>query len=137
MAKHTAIRLENSLMTAAKTAAAMNKRTAVEQIEYWAELGRNVSKFVDTESLLACSAGLATLKVEQIDAQSIDPTAVFNQLEKKRVSGELAASVTSTSIRYQASETYPGMLEQLDSKGKVKVGNFKNGVFVPMKASFN
>lgn len=137
MAKHTAIRLENSLMLAAKNAAVVNKRTAVEQIEYWAELGRNVARYVDSEALIACSSGLAELKVEKIDASPVNPMDVFNILEVKRQSGELADSITSSTYRFQASDDYPGMLERIDNKGKIKVGTFKNGVFKAMKETLN
>lgn len=137
MAKHTAIRLENSLMVAAKNAAVVNKRTAVEQIEYWAELGRNLSRFVNPEALIACSSGLAELKVEKIDSMPVSPGDVFNNLQAKRESGELANSVTTTKVRYQASEDYPGFLEKIDKNGKIKVGTFKNGVFKPIKDALN
>ncbi len=137
MAKHTAIRLENSLMIAAKNAALVNKRTAVEQIEYWAELGRNVARYVDPEALIACSSGLAQLRVEKVDANPVDPMAVFDSLELQRESGELAQAITTTAVRYQASNDYPGMLEKIDAKGKVKVGTFKNGEFKAMKDALN
>lgn len=137
MAKHTAIRLENSLMLAAKNAALVHKRTAVEQIEYWAELGRNISRYVDPEALIACSSGLAEISVKKVDAHPIDPSNIFNVLELKRQSGELAESVTSSTYRYQASDDYPGMLERIDARGKVKVGTFKNGVFKAMKDALN
>tara|TARA_R110001592_G_scaffold91754_3_gene268217 strand:- start:3965 stop:4378 length:414 start_codon:yes stop_codon:yes gene_type:complete len=137
MAKHTAIRLENSLMLAAKNAAVVHKRTAVEQIEYWAELGRNISRFVDPEALIACSSGLAELKVEKVDAKPINPMDVFNNLELKRNSGELASSITTTAFRYKASDDYFGMLERIDEKGQIKIGTFKNGVFNAMKETLN
>lgn len=137
MAKHTAIRLDNNLMIAAKNAAALHKRTAVEQIEYWAELGKNLSRYIDPETLIACSAGLATLKVEKIDAQPVNPLAVFDQLEKSRETGSLANAVTASRFRYQASEEYPGMLERIDIKGKKTIGSFNNGVFSPLKDALN
>ena len=137
MAKHTAIRLENSLMLAAKNAAVVHKRTAVEQIEYWAELGRNISRFVDPEILIACSSGLAELKIEKVDASPVNPEDLFAKLEGKRDSGELKNSVTTTKVRYQASNEYAGMLEKIDSNGKVKVGTFKNGIFEAMKDTLN
>lgn len=137
MAKHTAIRLENSLMLAAKNAAVIHKRTAVEQIEYWAELGRNVSKFVDPEALIACSSGLAELKVEQVNAKPLNPLDVFNQLEAQRNSGELANKVTKSSYKFQASDNYPGMLERIDERGNIDVGTFKDGVFTADKDVIN
>lgn len=137
MAKHTAIRLDNSLMIAAKNAAALHKRTAVEQIEYWAELGKNLSRYIDPEALIACSAGLATLKVEKIEAQAVNPTAVFDQLENSREAGKLSNVVTSSRFRFQAAEDYPGMLERIDAKGKKTIGSFNNGVFTPLKDALN
>lgn len=137
MAKHTAIRLENSLMLAAKNAAVVNKRTAVEQIEYWAELGRNISRFVDPETLIACSSGLAELKVEKINARPINPTDIFAKLDLKRDSGELAKSITTTKVRFQASKEYPGLLEKIDETGVVTLGTFKNGLFKATKDALN
>ena len=137
MAKHTAIRLENSLMLAAKNAAVIHKRTAVEQIEYWAELGRNVSRFVDPDTLIACSSGLAVLKVEQVNAVPLNPADVFKQLDAQREAGVLAQKVKKSTYQYQASEDYPGLLERVDEKGNVSVGTFKNGTFKENKDLFN
>lgn len=137
MPKHTAIRLENSLMLAAKNAAVIHKRTAVEQIEYWAELGRNLSKFVDPEALIACSSGLAELKVERLNAKPVNPMDVFNNLEDQRRLGQLAKSVTKSSFKYQASSDYPGMLERIDQNGQIDVGSFRNGKFEKMRDTLN
>lgn len=137
MAKHTAIRLDNSLMIAAKNAAAVHKRTAVEQIEYWAELGKNLSRYIDPETLIACSAGLATLKVEKIEALPVNPLAVFDQLERSREEGSLQQTLTASRFRYQSSDDYPGMLERLDANGKKTVGSFNNGVFTPLQDALN
>lgn len=137
MAKHTAIRLDNSLMIAAKNAAAVHKRSAVEQIEYWAELGRNLSRYIDPETLIACSAGLATLKVEKVESRPVNPLAVFDQLERSRKEGDLQEAVTVSRFRYQSSDDYPGMLERLDANGKKTVGSFNNGVFTQLKDDLN
>jgi len=131
MAKHNSpIRLEKNLMTAAQSAGIVHKRTASEQIEYWADLGKSVSKIIDPETLIAFKSGLAKLSVEKINAEAIDSDGVFKQLERQRSSGELSHKVTSTSLKYQASKAYPGLLEQVDSEGNHTVGNFNNGKFV-------
>jgi len=136
MAKHNSpIRLEKNLMTAAQSAALLHKRTASEQIEYWADLGKSVSKIIDSETLIAVKSGLVKLTVERVNAETIDPTDVFNQLERQRESGELSHKVTSTSLKYQASKEYPGLLEQVDSEGNHTIGNFNNGKFVALNLS--
>lgn len=126
------VRLQKELMDAATQAGERLHRSAAEQIEYWAELGRQIARFVDPNTLIEISAGIARLKVEQATTQPIDPDAIFATLEARRQTGELSQSVTMTYPRYQASNTYPGYLEQLDAEGKRTVGTFKNGIFIAM-----
>lgn len=126
------VRLQKELMDAATQAGERLHRSAAEQIEYWAELGRQIARFVDPNTLIEISAGIARLKVEQATTQPIDPDAIFATLEARRQTGELSQSVTMTYPRYQASSTYPGYLEQLNAEGKRTVGTFKNGIFMAM-----
>ncbi len=124
------IRLQQKLMQEATLTGKRFHRSTAEQIEYWAEMGRNVSKVLDPDDLLSVSAGLAKIKVEPILSEPVDPDGVFQSLEVERASGTLAETVTSSSIKYQVSLIHPGYLEQIDSNGKVKTGKFNNGVFI-------
>ena len=126
------VRLQNELMQAAGVAGARLHRSAAEQVEYWASLGRQVAGFVDPDTLLKIAAGLARLKVEPTIAQPIDPDAVFAAVEADRRSGELPEKVTGAAIRYYASAS-PGYLEQVDERGVRTVGTFRNGVFTPIE----
>ncbi|MFP4279803.1 MAG: hypothetical protein ACLFQI_07360 [Halochromatium sp.] len=112
-------------------AAAQHHRSAAEQIEYWAELGQQIADFVDPQSLLDVAAGLARLRVEPILAQPVASEAVFAAVESNRRSRVLPEKVTEAAIRYQASRTHPGYLEQIDAHGKHILGSFRQGVFVP------
>ena len=92
MAKAQApVRLQEDLMAAATVAAKRQHRSAAEQIEYWADLGRNIADTLQPNSLLAVASGLATLKVEPVIAPHIDPDDVFAALEQERAQGNLAA----------------------------------------------
>lgn len=134
MAKHNSpIRLENNLMLAARNAAMIHKRTPAEQIEYWAELGKNVSQLIDPETLIACKSGLATITVERVNAKPVDVASVFSRLAQQRDTGTLAANVTSARMRYEASNTRPGMLDQIDENGHITTGQFDNGKFIPLE----
>lgn len=126
------VRLQNELMQAAGVAGARLHRSAAEQVEYWASLGRQVAGVVDPDTLLKIAAGLARLKVEPTIAQPIDTDAVFAAVEADRRSGELPGKVTGAAIRYYASASHPGYLEQVDERGVRTVGTFLNGVFTPM-----
>ncbi len=124
------VRLQNDLMQAAKLTGERFHRSTAEQIEYWADIGRKVSKVLDPDTLISISTGLTQVKVEPIYGTPIDPKDVFNSLETQRQQGTLRKAVTDSALKYQSSITQPGYLERIDQKGNVSVGQFKNGEFV-------
>lgn len=126
------IRLQAELMQAAVNAGQLQHRSAAEQIEYWAGIGRSLARIIDQDTLLEISAGLVRLKLEPVEPGMIVPEEVFSDLEHARETGKLAASVTSSPVRYQASTRHPGRLEQLLPDGRVIVGQFHEGVFTPL-----
>ena len=118
-------------MQSATQAGARHHRSAAEQIEYWAALGRQVCRFVDPDSLLDVQAGLARLHVEPVVAQPVAPEVVFSAVERARLSGELPYSVSHATIRYQASASQLGALERIAADGSRSTGTFCNGIFIP------
>ena len=124
------VRLQETLMQAAKLTGERFHRSAAEQIEYWADIGRKVSSVLDPDTLISITTGFAQVKVEPIYGKPINPDDVFNLLEAQRQQGTLTQAVTSSTIKYQSSLTQPGYLEQIDQKGNILVGQFKNGEFV-------
>jgi len=125
------VRLREDLMQSASLTGSRHHRSAAEQIEYWATLGRQVAGFVDPDSLLDVAAGLARLKVEPILAQPVSPEAVFAAVEADRGSGMLPQKVCTAAIRYQASRAHPGYLERIDQNDTRTLGTFDGGVFTP------
>ena len=119
-------------MQAATLAGQHQHRSAAEQIEYWAGIGRSLSRIIDQDTLLEISTGLVHLKIEPVEPEAIAPDEVFSNLERDRKSGWLAESVTSSSVRYQASTRHPGKLEQILPDGRVNIGQFHDGVFTPL-----
>ncbi|QEP41802.1 hypothetical protein D5085_00745 [Ectothiorhodospiraceae bacterium BW-2] len=126
------VRLQEELMQAATLTGSQLHRSAAEQIEYWASLGRQINRYLDADTLLKVSMGLARIKVEPTVGQPINPDTVFAELECDRTSGELARKLTSAPLVYQASEQYPGYIEQIEKGGERSVGSFENGQFVPI-----
>jgi hypothetical protein len=126
------VRLQQELMNAASEVGERMHRSAAEQIEYWASLGRSVAGSVNPDLLLEVSAGLAKLTVEPVLSPVVDPEAVFTALENERKSGALTDSVSSSTFRYQAASSNPGQLERISPEGQVTVGQFSNGVFTPL-----
>ena len=124
------IRLQQELMDAATRSGKRLHRSAAEQVEYWADIGRTVASIVTPDTLLAVSTGLATLKVEPVMGAPVDPTQVFAQLERDRATGTLAKSAAGRGIRYQPSRNFPGSLERIDADGQITVGIFRSGKFI-------
>jgi len=81
------VRLQDDLMQAAKLTGDRFHRSTAEQIEYWADIGRKVSKVLDPDTLISISTGLTQLKVEPIYGKPIDPDDAFNLLETQRRQG--------------------------------------------------
>ena len=125
------VRLQDELMRSAAMAGARQHRSAAQQIEYWAALGRAVAGLLDPDRLLAVQAGLARLTVEPVTASPLDADHVFAALEADRGGGVLRDAVSSASVRYQASVAYPGLLERIDADGQRRVGRFIQGAFQP------
>jgi len=125
------VRLQQGLMEAAIVAGEQLHRSATEQIEYWADLGRRVAGVLDPLKLAEIAAGIATVRVEPTVAPPLDPGAVFAALERRRERGDLVSAVATGYPRYQAAAAYPGYLEQVATDGTRTVGMFHNGVFTP------
>jgi len=124
------VRLQEDLMQAATLTGARCHRSAAEQVEYWASLGRQLAQMLDPNQLAAVAAGLARLRIEAVVGTPIPPEQVLESLAQTRET--LAAALVGSGPRYQASARYPGYLEQLDAQGQVTVGQFRNGVFLPL-----
>ncbi len=124
------IRLQQELMQSATSTGKRFHRSTAEQIEYWAEIGRRLSSTIDPDILLSVTAGLAKLTVEPVISEPVDPDDVFQTLDQERESGALSSTVTTSAIKYQASRTHPGYLEQIDSSGHITTGKFEQGVFI-------
>jgi hypothetical protein len=126
------LRLQEELIRAASIDGPRLHRSIAEQVEYWAELGRKVSKVIDPDDLLAVSAGIATINIVKVAVPDVDPEDVFASLDEDHRTGRLAKSIAQRSpVRYQASRSHPGMLERIDEQGSVSVGQFRDGEFHP------
>jgi len=129
------VRLQRELMESAALIGARHQRSAAEQIEYWAALGRQVDRELDPDTLLDVAAGVTRLRPEPVVAPFIAPQDVFAAVEHDRTSGALAGSVSAATMRYQASPSHPGLLEQIAADGSRRLGVFRDGAFQPIHPS--
>lgn len=130
MAKtYSSVNLPASLIEAAKAAGLKEQRSAAEQIEFWADIGKRVAPHLSPIELLELSSGFAQAKLEPIADSVVNSGDVFQALEEKRRFGTLSHSVTRSALRYQASSRYPGKLERISLDGRIEVGIFSGGEF--------
>lgn len=111
-------------------AASTLRRSVAEQVEYWADIGRKVSKLVNPSVLLEIQAGLSTLQIEKTLPVMANPNAVFAQLDSDRESGGLSRAIASGSVCYQASHNAPGKLEAVHPNGHVEMDGLSVDNFV-------
>ena len=124
------IRLNSALVAAAEREGTIQKRSVPKQIEFWAELGKAVVRVMDLSDVFAIIQGLKKVKVEPVTSVAVDPRDVFNSLENKRKSGNLAEKVTSSAVYYEASLSRQGLLDRVNSDtGERETGQFHNGEF--------
>lgn len=124
------IRLNSALVAAAEREGTIQKRSVPKQIEFWAELGKSVARVMDLSDVFAIIQGLKKVKVEPVTSVAVDPRDVFNSLENKRKSGNLAEKVTSSAVYYEASLSQQGLLDRVNSDtGERETGQFHNGEF--------
>lgn len=124
------IRLSSALVAAAEKEGTIQKRSVPKQIEFWAELGKSVARVMDLSDVFAIIQGLKKVKVEPVTSVAVDPGDVFNSLENKRKSGNLAEKVTSSAVYYEASLSQQGLLDRVNSDtGERETGQFHNGEF--------
>ena len=67
------VRLQDDLMQAATLIGEQEHRSAAEQVEYWASLGRKISRLVNTDALLEVTAGLARIEPARPASTGLPP----------------------------------------------------------------
>ena len=129
------IRLNTDLIFQAQSAAAVQRRSIPNQVEYWATLGRIISSVISIEDAFAILQGLKKLRVEPTQTISIDSDIVFNNLEADRANGFVDKPITSAPFYFEASQKMPGLLDKVNSlTGERKTGKFANGKFREINA---
>ena len=124
------LRLDSTLVAAAKREGSIKKRSAPKQIEFWAELGKAVEQVLDYNDVFAVIQGLKRIKVESVISKVVDPATIFNSLEESRTSKELAGKTTSAAVYFEASRRQPGLLDKVNTvTGERQTGRFCNGEF--------
>ena len=124
------IRLSEALFKTASRAGQLHHRSATGQLEYWAELGRSVERFLDPVDVLKLTSGAAELVVKAMSSRLVSTDEAYTDIEEIRAAGTLRSTVSSDAVSSQASAKHPGYHEKLMAAGSKRVGRFEDGKFV-------
>lgn len=127
------MRLNNQLVDQAKQKGRLYKRNARNQIEYWAELGRNIEKHLDPELIIGINEGLLEINIRPVRTSPVSSEDVFKEVARQNKSGELVRKVAEITPVYQASIKTPGALEKRLENGTYQTGKFVDGDFIPLE----
>lgn len=125
-----ALRLNDDLVKEAEAEAFVHKRSTPKQIEYWAEIGKSVVDYASTADLVALVQGFAKVRIQPVSSHRVDPAALLSEVEQSRESGDLSRKVTQAVLRYEASQSHPGMLDEVQADGQRIPGHFHDGQFI-------
>lgn len=130
MAPSRSIRLDGELIDAAELQGKAMHRSAPNQIEYWASLGRRLAPSLSHRDLLAISQGLARVRVEVESSPRVDPDQVLAAVATQSQMPFVSPSENPAPFQYESSDT-PGYIDQVDAQGNRVTGKMVNGRFVP------
>lgn len=129
---NTAVRVTESLFETARIEAAIEHRSVAKQIEYWAELGRSVSRHIRPGDLLALQQGLTHLKFETNPVPPVSLQQVLQELEADRASGNLQRRIRGNAeVIYAASLVNPGGVVAVYADGRRVEGFYRDHGFEP------
>lgn len=123
------MRLNPELIRAAEAESLLHKRSVPRQIEFWAELGRQLADVLSMEDLLAVRQGLARLELKPVQGAPLDTDEVFAEVSELRDSGGLYEAVTEADFHYEPSRHKAGMLDRVFRDGRRETGSFQDGEF--------
>jgi len=126
----TPIRLDENLVHDAEIEGGLYKRTAPGQIEYWAEIGKQIDGLLTSSEILAITQGFAHLKLENTASSPIDADDIFTEVNNDRNSENLSLKVTKAHVYYEVSSSRQGLIDRVNDNGIRESGYFRDGQFI-------
>ncbi len=125
------VKVADTLIQAARGAAAETNRSMAAQIEHWALLGRAVEQALTTGDVLALKRSEGRLDPAQRQALA---QVLAGALDPQRRDLAKVAIGARNAVRYETDPSLPGMLIQLLPDGTRRVGRLVNREFVPAES---
>jgi len=127
----SSVRVSEGLVQTATVKGEIEHRSAAKQIEFWAEIGRNVERLTGLSAmdLMEISSGAKTLTLTDKTVAPVSTSSVLEAVAADRLSGELKKEVMQNGPSYQRCVSDPRYIEQVRPSGEIRKGNFINGEF--------
>jgi len=125
------LRVNGGLYKEAEAEVALLNRSTAKQVEFWAELGKQVAHSLTHAELIALMQGIAKVSVEVFTSKPINPKDVFAAVDLVNLTKTLGTQITRSALYYEASKSRPGLLDQVMPDGTRRSGHFSNGSFLP------
>ncbi len=125
------LRVSDDLFHEAEIEGSLMNRSAAKQVEFWAELGKRVAISIAPTDMLALMQGIAKVRIDLPDCRPISSNKVFAEVKRANTSAQTGAVITRGAMYYEASQTRPGMLDQVMPDGSRQTGHFRDGNFWP------
>lgn len=122
------IRVSDDLIEQAEKQTKLSYRSLQKQIEFWAQIGKEVELNMTAADVAALVNGEAQIKILRKISEPVEFDGVFEELETNRKKGNLQSKIVKDKVWFEESIDYPGMLIRFN-KGKKEIGTFKDGRF--------
>lgn len=125
------LRLDHQLVRQAELEGRLHKRTTPKQIEFWAEIGKQLERVITPSDLIAITQGLVRLRLEPAVSNPVDPDDVLSETAHYCLESRSAPPITQAPFYYEASRSQPGLLDRVAADGARETGHFRDGKFIP------
>lgn len=121
------IRLKRDLVSLAASEAHINKRSLPKQIEFWADLGRMISKVLTANEIIAVVQGVKKLKVEDREVEYVPLEEIQEDIDQRY------PLLSESRMVYEACNENPDWVIQVDRHFNTREpGIFRDGKFKPV-----
>jgi len=125
------LRVNDTLFKEAEAEGSLMKRSAAKQVEFWAELGKQIAHLVSPTDMLVLMQGLAKVQIDLPNFKPINASQVFAAVDEVNSAEQLGSAITRSTLYYEASLSRPGLLDQVMPDGSRQTGHFQDGKFSP------
>lgn len=129
------IRLSEEFIEKVEQASEKSMRSLPKQVEYWAQLGEVLERYLNRQDLEALFSGRIEIHISPKTVSAPDMDQVFDELESDRRNNVLNTKVIPAKSWIEISREKPGFLLRVNADGSRELGSIIKGKFEPLKTN--